>query len=226
MRIRWTQKFGPAGLADHQQEDGQTLIAKYPRPARTHPAAFSKRCGILGQPARHFTRCNHPTPTPNRMVNIWKRLPVAWPPSTLSRSASFLSPGIGRGLGFRDSKSGSAWLRPHGPRTRARRAHPRSGGHQLKTGGAFHQYQPLTKARPITTFGSGFNDDPHWLILGVAALSEGKRGTGTSWTSRCPFENEPGSEQPLYEHLRRSLNLHPRAARPARPGAHRPRRLE
>ena len=39
---------------------------------------------------------------------------------------------------------------------------------QLPTGGAYHQYQPLTK-RGNDDVGCDFNDDPLWLILGVAA---------------------------------------------------------
>ena len=39
---------------------------------------------------------------------------------------------------------------------------------QLPTGGAYHQYQPLTK-RGNDAIGSGFNDDPAWLVLAVAA---------------------------------------------------------
>jgi cellobiose phosphorylase len=74
---------------------------------------------------------------------------------------------------------------------------------QLKTGGAFHQYQPLTK-RGNNDIGSGFNDDPHWLILGVGAYLK-ETGDWSILDERVPFENEPGSEQPLYEHLRRSF---------------------
>jgi cellobiose phosphorylase len=39
---------------------------------------------------------------------------------------------------------------------------------QFPDGSAYHQYQPLTK-RGNNDVGSGFNDDPLWLIAGVAA---------------------------------------------------------
>ena len=39
---------------------------------------------------------------------------------------------------------------------------------QFPDGSAYHQYQPLTK-RGNFDVGSGFNDDPLWLIFGVAA---------------------------------------------------------
>jgi cellobiose phosphorylase len=75
---------------------------------------------------------------------------------------------------------------------------------QLKTGGAFHQYQPLSK-RGNHDLGSNFNDDPHWLIIGVGAFIK-ETGDWTILDARVPFENEAGTEQPLYEHLRRSFN--------------------
>jgi cellobiose phosphorylase len=40
---------------------------------------------------------------------------------------------------------------------------------QLENGGAYHQYQPLTK-RGNDSVGSNFNDDPLWLVLGHGGL--------------------------------------------------------
>jgi cellobiose phosphorylase len=74
---------------------------------------------------------------------------------------------------------------------------------QLPTGGAYHQYQPLTK-RGNNDVGSNFNDDPHWLILGVAAYLK-ETGDWSILDEPVPYDNEPGSEQPLYEHLQRSF---------------------
>lgn len=39
---------------------------------------------------------------------------------------------------------------------------------QFPDGSAYHQYQPLTKQGNLDV-GSGFNDDPLWLIAAVAA---------------------------------------------------------
>ena len=39
---------------------------------------------------------------------------------------------------------------------------------QFENGGAYHQYQPLTK-RGNDAVGGGFNDDPLWLVLSVGA---------------------------------------------------------
>ena len=85
----------------------------------------------------------------------------------MSRSASSYESGIGRGMGFRDSTQdllGFVHLVPG----RARERIVDIASTQLPTGGAYHQYQPLTK-RGNDTIGSGFNDDPLWLVLAVAA---------------------------------------------------------
>ena len=62
---------------------------------------------------------------------------------------------------------------------------------QLQTGGAYHQYQPLTK-RGNNDVGSGFNDDPHWLILGVAAYLK-ETGDWGILDEPVPYDNEPGT---------------------------------
>ena len=74
---------------------------------------------------------------------------------------------------------------------------------QLPTGGAYHQYQPLTK-RGNDEIGGNFNDDPHWLIVGVAAYLK-ETGDWSILDEPVPYDNQPGSEQPLYEHLQRSF---------------------
>ena len=74
---------------------------------------------------------------------------------------------------------------------------------QLSTGGAYHQYQPLTKTGN-DAIGSGFNDDPLWLVLAVAAYVK-ETGDRAILDAPVPYDNEPGSETPLYEHLHRSL---------------------
>jgi cellobiose phosphorylase len=74
---------------------------------------------------------------------------------------------------------------------------------QLPTGGAWHQYQPLTK-RGNDAIGSGFNDDPLWLILAVSAYVKETGDLGVLDES-VPYDNEPGTETPLYEHLTRAL---------------------
>jgi cellobiose phosphorylase len=120
----------------------------------------------------------------------------------MSRSASFYESGIGRGLGFRDSNQdllGFVHMVP--PRARERILD--LAATQLPSGGAYHQYQPLTK-RGNNDVGGGFNDDPHWLIVGVAAYLK-ETGDWSILDEPVAYDNQPGSEQPLYDHLRRSF---------------------
>lgn len=62
----------------------------------------------------------------------------------LSRSASFFESGIGRGLGFRDSNQDLLGVVHMAPE-RARQRILDLAATQLPSGGAYHQYQPLTK---------------------------------------------------------------------------------
>ena len=66
----------------------------------------------------------------------------------------------------------------------------------------FEMSRPLTK-RGNDDIGSGFNDDPLWLVLGVAAYP---KETGDSPILDEPYDNAPGSATVLYEHLERSVH--------------------
>ena len=106
----------------------------------------------------------------NRMVNIWNAY-QCMATFNMSRSASFYESGIGRGLGFRDSNQdllGFVHMVPE----RARERILDLAATQLPTGGAYHQYQPLTK-RGNNDVGGGFNDDPALADRGRRCLSEG-----------------------------------------------------
>ncbi|HWS38570.1 MAG TPA: glycosyl transferase, partial [Actinoplanes sp.] len=137
----------------------------------------------------------------NRMVNVWNAY-QCMATFNLSRSTSFYESGIGRGMGFRDSNQdllGFVHMIPE----RARERILDIAATQKPDGGAYHQYQPLTK-RGNNDIGDGFNDDPLWLILGVAAYLK-ETGDHAFLDEQVPFDNVPGSEAPLYEHLQRSL---------------------
>lgn len=102
----------------------------------------------------------------NRMVNIWNQY-QCMVTFNMSRSASYYESGLGRGMGFRDSCQdllGFVHLIPE----RARQRILDIAATQFPDGSAYHQYQPLTK-RGNMDVGSGFNDDPLWLIAGTAA---------------------------------------------------------
>jgi cellobiose phosphorylase len=138
----------------------------------------------------------------NRMANIWNpyQCMVTF---NMSRSASYFETGIGRGMGFRDSNQdllGFVHLVP----ARARERILDIAATQFADGSAYHQYQPLTK-RGNNDIGSGFNDDPLWLIYGVAAYI---RETGDFGILRenVPFDNDPKNAATLFEHLKRSFN--------------------
>ena len=66
------------------------------------------------------------------------------------------------------------------------------------------QYQPLTK-RGNNDIGGGFNDDPMWLIFGTVAYIK-ESGDFSILDEPVPFDNQPGSEVSLMEHLRVSFN--------------------
>jgi len=137
----------------------------------------------------------------NRMVNIWNAYQVMIT-FNMSRSASYFESGIGRGMGFRDSNQdllGFVHLVPE----RARARILALAATQLPGGGAYHQYQPLTK-RGNNDVGSNFNDDPLWLVLSVAAYLK-ETGDWDILDEAIPYDNQPGSEEPLYDHLQRSI---------------------
>jgi cellobiose phosphorylase len=137
----------------------------------------------------------------NRMVNIWNVYQIM-ATFNLSRSASYFESGVGRGMGFRDSNQdllGFVHLNPD----RARQRILDLAATQLPNGGAYHQYQPLTK-RGNDAIGSNFNDDPLWLVLSVAAYIK-ESGDWDILDELVPFDNTPGSEDSLYEHLHRSI---------------------
>jgi cellobiose phosphorylase len=142
-------------------------------------------------------------PKLDRMVNIWNQY-QCMVTFNMSRSASYFETGIGRGMGFRDSNQdllGFVHLVPE----RARERILDIAATQFPDGSAYHQYQPLTK-RGNNDVGSGFNDDPLWLIAGVSGYLK-ETGDFAILDEPVPFDNAPGSEVPLWEHLTRSFEF-------------------
>ena len=137
----------------------------------------------------------------NRMVNIWNQY-QCMVTFNMSRSASYYESGLGRGMGFRDSCQdllGFVHLIPE----RARQRILDIAATQFPDGSAYHQYQPLTK-RGNMDVGSGFNDDPLWLIAGTAAYLR-ETGDFSILEEPCTFDNDADNTAPLMEHLRRSF---------------------
>lgn len=138
----------------------------------------------------------------NRMVNIWNQY-QCMVTFNMSRSASYYESGIGRGMGFRDSCQdllGFVHLIPE----RARERIIDIASTQFEDGSAYHQYQPLTK-RGNADIGSGFNDDPLWLIAGTSAYVR-ETGDTTILDEMVPFDNDESKAVTLMEHLKRSFD--------------------
>lgn len=138
----------------------------------------------------------------NRMVNIWNQY-QCMVTFNMSRSASYFESGTGRGMGFRDSCQdllGFVHLIPD----RARQRILDIAATQFEDGSAYHQYQPLTK-KGNSDIGSGFNDDPLWLIAGTAAYIK-ETGDLSILDEIVDFNNDPALAKPLSEHLKRSFD--------------------
>lgn len=138
-----------------------------------------------------------------RMVNIWNQY-QCMVTFNMSRSASYYESGTGRGMGFRDSCQdllGFVHLIPDAARQRILDI----ASTQFENGSAYHQYQPLTK-QGNSDIGSGFNDDPLWLIAGTAAYLK-ETGDYSILDEMTPFDCNKENTAPLMEHLRRSFNF-------------------
>jgi len=192
-------KFDPLGSQTINKKTALPIIEKYTHPENVD-AAFEKLRTHWDNLLARF-QVETPNEHANRMVNIWNAYQnmVTF---NLSRSASQFESGIGRGMGFRDSNQdilGFVHMIPE----RARERILDLAATQLPDGGAFHQYQPLTK-RGNDAVGGNFNDDPLWLVLSVAAYLK-ETGDLTFLGELVPYENTPGTEQPLLNHIERAL---------------------
>ena len=138
----------------------------------------------------------------DRMVNVWHQY-QCMVTFNMSRSASYFESGIGRGMGFRDSCQdllGFVHLIPD----RARERILDIAATQFEDGSAYHQYQPLTK-KGNADIGSGFNDDPLWLIAAAAAYIK-ETGDYSILDEFTPYDSDPSKATDFMEHLRRSFN--------------------
>ncbi|RMH57052.1 MAG: glycosyl transferase [Candidatus Hydrogenedentota bacterium] len=140
-------------------------------------------------------------PALDRSINIWNPY-QCMTTFNFSRSASYFESGIGRGMGFRDSAQdilGFVHMEP--TRTRIRLLDLAST--QLENGHAYHQYQPLTRIGN-NEIGSGFNDDPLWLVLAATSYIK-ETGDFSILSEPVRFDCGRGSTAPFFEHLRRAI---------------------
>ncbi|MBE5787074.1 MAG: glycosyl transferase [Clostridiales bacterium] len=192
------QKFIAPGVI--RKDGAHATLARFVDAARVDDA--------LAELARYWEellgiyQVESPDENVNRMVNIWNQY-QCMVTFNMSRSASYFESGTGRGMGFRDSCQdllGFVHMIPE----RARERIIDIASIQWESGASYHQYQPLTK-RGNSDIGSGFNDDPLWLVACTYAYIA-ETGDTTILDHPTPFDNVPGSEKPLMEHLRRSVN--------------------
>lgn len=137
----------------------------------------------------------------NRMVNIWNQYQCMIT-FCMSRSASYFESGIGRGMGFRDSNQDLVGFLHQIPE-KAKERILDIAATQFEDGGAYHQYQPLTK-KGNNEIGGNFNDDPLWLILSTTAYIK-ETGDFSILDEQVPFDNDASKAKSLMEHLKRSF---------------------
>ncbi len=192
-------KFDPPGSQRINKQGVKPIIAKYLNKGVVDAAFDTLHAywdGILG-----VYQVQTPNQHTNRMVNIWNAY-QCMVTFNMSRSASFYESGVGRGLGFRDSNQDLLGF-VHQVPDRARERILDLSATQLPSGGAYHQYQPLTK-RGNDAVGGGFNDDPLWLPLAVAAYIK-ETGDWDILTVPVTYDSTPGTETPLFEHMQRAF---------------------
>ena len=191
------RKFAPDGSID--KTVAHEMLAAFDTPAKAD-AAFAQLGKYWDDLLDRF-QVESDCPELDRMVNIWNQY-QCMVTFNMSRSASFFESGIGRGMGFRDSNQDLVGF-VHQIPERARERILDIAATQFPDGGCYHQYQPLTK-RGNDGIGGGFGDDPLWLIFGTVAYLK-ETGDFSILDEPVPFDNEPGTEVSLLEHLRISF---------------------
>jgi cellobiose phosphorylase len=137
-----------------------------------------------------------------RMVNIWNQY-QCMVTFNLSRSASFYEAGVNRGMGYRDSNQdllGFVHIIPE----RSRQRILDLAGVQLSDGSCYHQYQPLTK-KGNKDIGTGFNDDPLWLIISTCAYIK-ETADYSILNEIAGYSDVPDRKATLLEHLFLSID--------------------
>lgn len=192
------EKWSAPGIIN--KKPAKEILAKYQTDAQVTQALSALAAyweDLLSK--YHVTSSNEKV---DRMVNIWNQY-QCMVTFNMSRSASYYESGIGRGMGFRDSCQdllGFVHLIPE----RARERILDIAATQFIDGSAYHQYQPLTK-KGNSDIGSGFNDDPLWLIAGTDAYIR-ETGDFSILDEAVPFDNDVSLAAPLMEHLHRSFD--------------------
>jgi cellobiose phosphorylase len=194
------EKFDPRDTNTINKRDTLKTIQEYLRPARVDQSI--RELDAYWSRLLDTLHVETPDSHTNRIVNIWNAY-QCMVTFNMSRSASGFETGIGRGMGFRDSNQdllGFVHMIPEKSRQRIIDL----ASTQLENGGAYHQYQPLTK-RGNNDIGSNFNDDPLWLVIAVAAYIK----ESNDWSildELVPFDNQPSTAKPLLVHLEKAID--------------------
>jgi len=191
-------KWDTAGGLEKTQ--ARAMIARFAGAAEVDAALEDLRAhwdGLLGR----FS-VSSPDAALDRSVNIWNQYQCIVT-FHMSRSASLFESGVSRGMGFRDSNQDLLGV-VHSMPERARERIRDLAAVQYADGSADHQYQPLTK-RGNAEIGSGFNDDPLWLILATAAYVKETGDVGFLEAS-VPFSDAPERAATLFDHLHASFD--------------------
>ncbi len=191
-----TDKWEKPGIIN--KEKALRLIEKFNSGPKVEKAL--KKLKIYWDKLFSSYTVNSPEEKVNRMVNIWNQY-QCMVTYNLARSASYFESGISRGIGFRDSNQdllGVTHMIPEYVKERLLEL----AAIQFEDGSTYHQYQPLTK-KGNDKIGSGFNDDPLWLILSTTAYIK-ETGDYSILKEIVPFNN--GKEATFFEHLRASFN--------------------
>ena len=191
------EKFESPGVIN--KKPARAMMEKYGTAAGAD-AAFAALKAFWDDLLSRYTVASA-VPELDRTVNIWNQYQCMIT-FFMSRSASYFESGIGRGMGFRDSNQDLAGI-CHLIPERARQRILDIAATQFPDGGCYHQYQPLTK-RGNNDIGGGFNDDPLWLIFGTVAYIK-ETGDFSILQEQVPFDNKPGTEVSLLEHLQISF---------------------
>ena len=189
------------GLNQINRAPAQAMLEQFDTVEKTD-AALAKLAAHWENLLSHFSVSSSETKL-NRMVNVWHQY-QCMVTFNMSRSASYFESGIGRGMGFRDSCQdllGFVHLIPD----RARERILDIAATQFEDGSAYHQYQPLTK-KGNSDIGSGFNDDPLWLIAAAAAYIK-ETGDYSILDEKTPYDNDESKVTDFMEHLRRSFQF-------------------
>ena len=192
------EKFTAPGVINKTRADA--MMARYAAPDafdRAKEALKAQWTQLLSS----YSACTGDEKV-DRMVNIWNQY-QCMVTFNMSRSASYFESGMGRGMGFRDSCQdllGFVHMIPEKARERLLDI----AATQFPDGSAYHQYQPLTKKGNLAV-GSGFNDDPLWLVAGTDAYLR-ETGDYSILEEQVPFDNDASLAAPFLEHLRRSVN--------------------